>query len=95
MAVFGTLGVVGIALALFASGKVRASKRATKIFLAAIVGYAAFSLVNLMLVLTGVSTSMFGLRDVENRIFGGIPLGILVVLLLLVTPTRWCRGASR
>src|SRR5690606_18077519 len=30
MAVMGTLGVVGITLALFASGKIRASKRATK-----------------------------------------------------------------
>ena len=47
MAVFGTLGVVAVTLALFASGKVRASKRATKIFLVAIVGYLAFSLVNL------------------------------------------------
>ena len=85
MAVFGTLGVVGITLALFASGKVRASKRATRIFLVAIVGYAAFSLVNFVLMLTGVSNSMFGLRDIEIPIFGGIPLGvplgILVVLL--------------
>ncbi len=85
MAVFGTLGVVGITLALFASGKVRASKRATRIFLVAIVGYAAFSLVNFVLILTGVSNSMFGLRDIEIPIFGGIPLGvplgILVVLL--------------
>ncbi len=51
MAVFGTLGVVGITLALFASGKVRASKRATKIFLVAMIGYAAFSLINLGLMM--------------------------------------------
>jgi uncharacterized YccA/Bax inhibitor family protein len=84
MAVFGTLGVVGITLALFASGKVRASKRATKIFLVAIVGYAAFSLVNFGLMVTGVQSSMFGLRDLEIGNTGiplGIPLGILVVLL--------------
>jgi uncharacterized YccA/Bax inhibitor family protein len=85
MAVFGTLGVVGVTLALFASGKVRASARATKIFLVALVGYAAFSLVNLGLMLFGVTDSMFGLRDLEIPIFGGIPLGvplgILVVLL--------------
>ena len=39
-AVLATLGVVGVTLALFASGKIRASKRATKIFLIAMVGYA-------------------------------------------------------
>lgn len=85
MALFGTLGVVGVTLALFASGKVRVSKRATQVFLVAIVGYAAFSLVNLGLMLFGVTDSMYGLRDVEIPIFGGIPLGvplgILVVLL--------------
>ena len=83
MAVFGTLGVVGITLALFASGKVRASKRATQIFLVALVGYAAFSLVNFGLMATGVTNSMFGLRDGVS-LFGiplGVPLGILVVLL--------------
>ncbi len=83
MAVLGTLGVVGVTLALFANGKVRTSRRATKIFLVAIVGYAAFSLVNIVLMLTGVVDSFGGgLRNVE--ILGmplGIPLGILVVLL--------------
>jgi uncharacterized YccA/Bax inhibitor family protein len=89
MALLGTLGVVAVTLALFASGKVRASKRATKIFLVAIVGYAAFSLVNLILMATnvvpGFSGTGGGLRDLEIPIFGGIPLGIplgiLVVLL--------------
>jgi uncharacterized YccA/Bax inhibitor family protein len=86
MAVFGTLGVVGVTLALFASGKVRASKRATQIFLVAIVGYAAFSLVNLGLMWGGVTNSMFGLRDTQIDLGFisfplGVPLGILVVLL--------------
>lgn len=82
MALFGTLGVVGVTLALFASGKVRASARATKIFLVAIIGYAAFSLVNLVLMMTGVVDSFGGLRDVTIAgIPLGIPLGILVVLL--------------
>jgi uncharacterized YccA/Bax inhibitor family protein len=82
VAVFGTLGVVGVTLALFASGKVRASKRATKIFLVAIVGYLAYSLVNVGLMAFGVVGSVHGLGDV--KIFGiplGIPLGILVVLM--------------
>jgi uncharacterized YccA/Bax inhibitor family protein len=86
MAVFGTLGVVGVTLALFASGKVRASKRSTQIFMVAIIGYGAFSLVNFGLMLTGVTDSMFGLRDTPIHLFGitfplGVPLGILVVLL--------------
>lgn len=84
MAVFGTLGVVGITLALFASGKVRATKRATQVFLVAMFGYLAFSLVNFVLMLTGVTDSTFGLRDVtigNTGIPWGVPIGILVVLL--------------
>lgn len=82
VAIFGTLGVVGVTLALFANGKVRASKKATKIFLVAIVGYLAYSLVNVGLVAFGVVSSVHGLGDV--KIFGiplGVPLGILVVLM--------------
>ena len=84
MAVFGTLGVVAVTLALFASGKVRASKRATKIFLVAIVGYAAFSLVNLVLSLTGVVDGAQGIRSQEIGNTGipiGAVIGIFVVLL--------------
>ncbi len=81
-AVLGTLAVVGVTLALFASGKIRASKRATQIFLVAMIGYAVFSLVNFGLMAFGVTSSMFGLRDVT---FLGMPLGfwlgILVVLM--------------
>jgi len=84
MALLGTLGVVGITLALFANGKVRVSKRATQIFLVAIIGYAAFSLINIVLMMTGVVDSFGGLRDAYipgTTIPLGIPLGILVVLL--------------
>lgn len=81
-AVLGTFAVVGITLALFASGKIRATKRATKIFMIAIIGYAAFSLINFGLMIFGVTESMFGLRSIE---FLGLPLGfwlgILVILL--------------
>jgi uncharacterized YccA/Bax inhibitor family protein len=82
VAVFGTLGVVGVTLALFASGKVRASARATKVFLVLMVGYLVFSLINVVLMMTGVVSGFGGLRDVT--IFGiplGIPLGILVVVM--------------
>ncbi|WP_165069746.1 Bax inhibitor-1/YccA family protein [Marisediminicola senii] len=81
-AVLATLTVVGVTLALFASGKVRASKRATKIFLIAMVGYAAFSLINFGLMIFGANTEPFGLRSQE--IFGiplGLIIGVFVVLL--------------
>lgn len=82
-AIFGTLAVVGITLALFTSGKVRATPKMTKIFLVVMVGYAAFSLVNFGLMMFGATDGMFGLRSIE--IIPGVPLGailgILVVLL--------------
>jgi uncharacterized YccA/Bax inhibitor family protein len=80
-AVFGTLGVVGVTLALFATGKVRESKRATQIFLVAIIGYAVFSLVNVILMFTGVTSGMFGLRSIE--IFG-IPLGFFIGIFVIL-----------
>ena len=83
-ATLATLAVVGVTLALFASGKIRASKKATKIFLVAMVGYLAFSLLNLVLMWTGVSDSAFGLRSEPSPLFGipwGVLLGIFVVIM--------------
>jgi uncharacterized YccA/Bax inhibitor family protein len=81
-AVLATFAVFGVTLALFASGKVRASKRATKVFLIAIVGYLVFSGINFILMITGAVPNAFGLRGVE--IFGiplGLVIGVLAVLL--------------
>jgi uncharacterized YccA/Bax inhibitor family protein len=80
-AVIGTFVVVGVTLALFASGKIRASKRATKIFLIAMVGYLVFSLVNVILMATGVTTDAFGLRS--QPVFG-IPLGVILGVLVII-----------
>ncbi|MGR2753077.1 Bax inhibitor-1/YccA family protein [Agromyces arachidis] len=80
-AVIATLVVVGVTLALFASGKIRASKKATKVFLIAMVGYLVFSLVNLGLMLFNVTDDPWGLRGVE--IFG-IPLGLLIGVLVVI-----------
>lgn len=82
-AVIATLVVVGVTLALFASGKIRASKKATKVFLIAMVGYLVFSLVNMGLVMFGAIDSPFGLSG-EVKIAGiplGVILGVLVVLM--------------
>src|SRR5690606_34532278 len=52
-AVLATFCVVGVTLALFASGKVRASARATRVFMVAMVGYLLFSLVNIGVMVFG------------------------------------------
>jgi len=83
-AVIATLVVVGVTLALFASGKIRASAKATKIFLIAIIGYAVFSLVNFGLMIFRGTDSAFGLRSEPSFIFGipwGVIIGIFVVIL--------------
>ncbi|KQZ09027.1 Bax inhibitor-1/YccA family protein [Agromyces fucosus] len=80
-AVIATLVVVGVTLALFASGKIRASKKATKIFLIAMVGYAVFSLVNLGLILFGVTDDPWGLRGAEIM---GIPFGLILGVLVVI-----------
>ena len=82
-AVLATLVVVGVTLALFANGKVRASKKATKVFLVAMVGYMVFSLVNFGLVAFGAIDSPFGLSG-SVEIFGiklGLVIGVLAVLM--------------
>ncbi len=84
-AVLATFTVVGVTLALFASGKIRASKKATKIFLIAMVGYAAFSLINFGMMIFGVTDQPFGMRSYEIPILGGIPLGaVLGVFVILL-----------
>lgn len=80
-AVLATFTVVGVTLALFASGKIRASAKATKIFLVAMVGYLAFSLINVGLMVFGVSTDPWGLRT-GVEIFG-IPLGVILGVLVI------------
>ncbi len=72
-----TLVTVGITLALFASGKVRASARATRIFLIAMVSYLVFQLVNVVLQVTGVAGGTFGLQSGPL----GIVIGVAVVIM--------------
>jgi uncharacterized YccA/Bax inhibitor family protein len=80
-AVLATLVTIGVTLALFASGKIRASARATKIFLIAMVGYLVFSLVNVGLQAFGVLKTPFGLSSAT--VFG-IPLGVLIGVLVVL-----------
>ncbi|MGQ4538595.1 Bax inhibitor-1/YccA family protein [Dermabacteraceae bacterium P7074] len=76
-AVIATLATSAAVLLLFRSGKVRTSPRLNKIFFVAMLGYLLFSLVNLVLMLTGVVGGEFGLR---SGVFG-LAIGALAVLM--------------
>jgi uncharacterized YccA/Bax inhibitor family protein len=82
-AVIATLGVFGVMLALFASGKVRASSRLTKIFLGAMIGYLVYSLVNVgLMAFGGVSSDLaFGLN---SQTVMGVPIGLIVGILAVL-----------
>ncbi|NLP84234.1 Bax inhibitor-1/YccA family protein [Microbacterium sp. CFH 90308] len=82
-ATLATFAVVGVTLALFASGKVRASKKATKVFMIAMLGYLVFSLINvgLMLFNVPVAGGAFGL--LSQQVFG-IPLGLIIGVLVVI-----------
>ncbi|MBT2501891.1 Bax inhibitor-1/YccA family protein [Curtobacterium sp. ISL-83] len=82
-AVFGTLGVFAVTLLLFLSGKVRATPKATRFFLVAIVGYMVFQLVNLVLMWTGVTNGTFGIMSAPSFLFG-IPWGVVIGLFVVV-----------
>lgn len=82
-ALLGTICVVSVVLFLYKRGILRESARATKIFMIATISYLLFSLVNLGLMLTGVSQDPWGLRG-SVEIFGmplGLVLGALAVIL--------------
>lgn len=86
-ATLATFAVVGVTLALFASGKIRASKKATKIFMIAGLGYVVFSLLNFGMMVFGAfgpEAGMFGMRSQPSPLFGipwGILIGVLAVLM--------------
>ncbi|SDS20370.1 Bax inhibitor-1/YccA family protein [Microterricola viridarii] len=82
-AVLATLAVVGVTLALFASGKIRASKKATKVFLIAMVGYLVFSLLNVVLTMTGAVSNPWGLRG-DDLFNTGIPIGLVLGVLVVI-----------
>jgi uncharacterized YccA/Bax inhibitor family protein len=81
-ALTGTLIVFSVTLALFKSGKVRATPKAMKFFMIAIVSYALFSLVNLGMMVFGVTDGMFGVRsaDIPGT---NIPFGVVIGLFAI------------
>ncbi|NKX53244.1 Bax inhibitor-1/YccA family protein [Arthrobacter mobilis] len=83
-AVLGTVCVFAVTLALFKSGKVRATPKAMKFFMIAMAGYLVFSLVNFGLVMFGVLDNQWGMRGMDISIMGiSIPLGVLIGLVAI------------
>ncbi|MFD6142106.1 Bax inhibitor-1/YccA family protein [Promicromonospora sp. NPDC060271] len=71
-AVLGTASVFAVSLFLFRSGKVRVTPKFTRWLMFALLGYALFSLINLVLMMTGVLDG-FGMRSG--------PIGVIVGLV--------------
>lgn len=83
-AVIGTLSVFTVTLLLFKSGKVRATPKAMKFFMIALVGYALFSLVNLVMMMTGLTTEPFGLRSgIIGVVIGILAIGLAAFSLVM------------
>ncbi|HWM16432.1 MAG TPA: Bax inhibitor-1/YccA family protein [Microbacterium sp.] len=82
-ATLATLVVVGVTLALFASGKIRASKKATKVFMIAMIGYLVFSLINIGLMVFNVPIAGGAFGVLSQEIFG-IPLGVIIGILVVI-----------
>jgi uncharacterized YccA/Bax inhibitor family protein len=80
-AVIGTLSVFGVTLLLFKSGKVRATPKAMRFFMIAMIGYAVFALINMLMVVTGAVKEPFGLSTSIEIL--GIPLGVFIGLLAI------------
>jgi uncharacterized YccA/Bax inhibitor family protein len=80
-AVIGTLSVFAVTLLLFKSGKVRATPKAMRFFMIAIIGYAVFSVINLVMMWTGAVQEPFGLRTSIEIM--GIPLGVFIGILAI------------
>jgi uncharacterized YccA/Bax inhibitor family protein len=76
-AVLATLCVAGVTLALYRSGKYRMTPKLNKMFMIGMIGLIAFSLLNMVLMLTGVIDGMFGMRGGVL----GLVIGVVAVLL--------------
>ncbi|MBD9698267.1 Bax inhibitor-1/YccA family protein [Flavimobilis sp. GY10621] len=74
-ALIATVVTFAVVLVGFKSGKLRTSPKLTKMFFIAMISYAAFSLVNLGIMLFGASDNAWGLRGGE---IAGFPLGVII-----------------
>jgi uncharacterized YccA/Bax inhibitor family protein len=81
-AVLATFTTFIATLLLFTSGKVRVTPKFTRIVLVALVGYLIYSLVNVGIMMFGVTGTAWGLNDGVDIM--GIPLGVVVGLAAVV-----------
>ena len=80
-AVIGTLGVIGVTLFLFLSGRFRSSARMTKVVSVAMIGYLVYQVINMILMTTGVTgNAQFGLSSATIM---GIPLGLIIGVVVV------------
>jgi uncharacterized YccA/Bax inhibitor family protein len=83
-AVIGTLSVFAVTLLLFKSGKVRATPKAMKFFMIALVRYVLFSVANLVMMVTGLTTEPFGLRSgIIGVVIGVLAIGLAAFSLVM------------
>lgn len=74
-ALLATVATFATVLLLFKSGRVRNTPKFQRIVLVGLIGYAAFSLINLVLMWTGVMSNPWGMRGVTIM---GMPLGVVI-----------------
>ncbi|MDO5034257.1 MAG: Bax inhibitor-1/YccA family protein [Actinomycetaceae bacterium] len=83
-AVIATFAVMGVALALFASGKVRYSSKTSRFVLIGLFSILGYNLLNMVLVWTGVLDTAWGLGSIT---IAGIPLGLIVGVFAVIVGT--------
>ncbi|MCK0117870.1 Bax inhibitor-1/YccA family protein [Isoptericola sp. S6320L] len=93
-AVLATLSVFAVALALFSSGKVRVTPKFTRFLLIGMIGYLVFSLVNVVLVWTGVLEG-WGMRGGTLGIIVGLFAVVLASMSLIVDFDSIKRGVEQ
>lgn len=83
-AVLGTICVVGVAVGLHMSGKVRTTPKGRRVMLIVLVAAVVYSLVNMLLMVTGLAqNSLFGLRDGSlGIVFGFVMIAVAGYMLI-------------
>ncbi|MFY9262428.1 MAG: Bax inhibitor-1/YccA family protein [Actinomycetaceae bacterium] len=80
-AILATMVIVAVTLGLHYSGAVRTSAKGMRIIAAVVIGYLVFSVINLVLIMTGLISNPWGMRGME--VFG-IPLGVILGVVMIL-----------
>lgn len=93
-AVLATMATFAAVLFLFKSGRVRNTPRFQRIVLVAMVGYAVFSLVNLVFLWTGIMDG-WGMRSGGLGILIGVAAVVLAAAMLVIDFDNIAKGVQR